>query len=105
MSTKIYQSADVVTDPSPRLSSATASLAAVLEYIDTLYSDLGWTIKFRKCKVSRERMGMESAKALQKKARPRVAAARRIVEPCVVGADFMGHMAESPGLEMERRGS
>ena len=45
------------------------------------------------------------AKALQKKARPRVAAARRIVEPCVVGADFMGHMAESPGLEMERRGS
>ena len=48
MSTKTHQSAEVVADPSPRLCSATSSLGSVLENIDTLHSDTGWTIKFRK---------------------------------------------------------
>ena len=64
--TKVLEFGLGVDAPSTRLKDATEALQALLEYVETVHSDLGWTIKFRKDKHSKK-PNLTIAQNIQKK--------------------------------------
>lgn len=65
--TKVLEFGLGVDAPSTRLKDATEALQALLEYVETCHSDLGWTIKFRKDKLSKTPLNLTIAQNIQKK--------------------------------------
>jgi hypothetical protein len=66
--TKIFEAAFEVPSPSKRLQDGGEALQALLEYIETLHSDLGWSLKFRKCKHTKVSLNLSISQNIQKKA-------------------------------------
>ena len=64
---KIYDSAVTIEEPSERLAEASHSLGTFLEGADTLSSELGWVVKYKKHYDTKTPLTLIGAQDLQKR--------------------------------------
>jgi hypothetical protein len=66
--TKIFEAEFEVPSPYKRLQDGSEALQALLQYTETLHSDLGWSQKFRTCKHTKVVLNLSISQSIQKKA-------------------------------------
>ena len=65
--TKVFESGEAVESPSKRLSDSVEALGSLLEFVETIQGDLGWTLKFKKDKATKGQLNLTVAQGIQKR--------------------------------------